>query len=68
MASYGSLLDRWRKAGVLDAQAEVRIRAFEEKLEKSGYAGIRGRCHSRSKMKEIGSRWRFCCRLRFFGF
>ena len=41
MPDFEELLARWRSAGVLDAQAEARIRAFEDAQEKSGIAGIR---------------------------
>ncbi len=36
MADIESLLNRWRSAGVLDAEAAARIRVFEEKQEKPG--------------------------------
>jgi uncharacterized membrane protein len=41
MTEFDSLLTRWRNAGVLDAQAEARIRAFEDAEENTGIAGIR---------------------------
>jgi uncharacterized membrane protein len=37
MADYDSLLNRWQKAGILDAEAAGRIRAFES--EQAGPAG-----------------------------
>ena len=40
MPDFDDLLVRWRDAGVLDAQAEARIRAFENAQEESGIAGI----------------------------
>lgn len=40
MPDFDQLLARWRDAGVLDAQEEARIRAFEEAQQKSGIAGI----------------------------
>jgi uncharacterized membrane protein len=36
MADIESLLNRWQTAGVLDAAAAIRIRAFEEEQEKPG--------------------------------
>jgi uncharacterized membrane protein len=39
MANFDELLVRWRNAGILDAQAEARIRAFENEQD-SGIAGI----------------------------
>ena len=36
MADIESLLSRWQRAGVLDAEAAARIRAFEEKQDKPG--------------------------------
>lgn len=36
MADIESLLNRWQKAGVMDAEAAARIRFFEQKLEKPG--------------------------------
>jgi uncharacterized membrane protein len=39
MADIESLLNRWQTAGVLDAEAAARIRAFEEKQDKP--AGLR---------------------------
>ncbi len=41
MADYESLLNRWQKAGVLDAEAAHRIRAFE--LEQAGPTGQRSK-------------------------
>jgi uncharacterized membrane protein len=41
MADFDELLSRWRSAGVLDAHAEARIRAFEGAQERAGLAGIR---------------------------
>jgi uncharacterized membrane protein len=41
MADFDELLVRWRSAGVLDAQGEARIRAFEGAQERAGFAGIR---------------------------
>lgn len=40
MPDFDQLLARWRKAGVLDAQEEARIRAFEDTRQTSGIAGI----------------------------
>jgi len=40
MANFDELLIRWRNAGILDAQVEARIRAFEDGQD-SGIAGIR---------------------------
>jgi uncharacterized membrane protein len=40
MANFDELLVRWRDAGVLDAQVEARIRAYED-AQDSGIAGIR---------------------------
>jgi uncharacterized membrane protein len=42
MPDFDELLVRWRNAGVLDAQAEARIRAFEDAQEEPGIAGIAG--------------------------
>jgi uncharacterized membrane protein len=39
MADYESLLSRWQKAGILDAEASARIRAYE--LEQQRPAGFR---------------------------
>src|ERR1035438_7482732 len=39
MADFDALLNRWQKAGVLDAEAARRIRAFELELEHP--AGLR---------------------------
>jgi uncharacterized membrane protein len=41
MPDFDELLVRWRNAGVLDAQSEARIRAYEVAQEDSGIAGIR---------------------------
>ncbi len=41
MPDIEQLLERWRKAGVLEEQAEARIRAFEDAQENTGIAGIR---------------------------
>lgn len=41
MPDFDQLLARWRNAGILDAQAEARIRAFEGAEEKLSIAGIR---------------------------
>ncbi len=41
MPDIEQMLERWRKAGVLEEQAEARIRAFEDAQEKTGIAGIR---------------------------
>lgn len=41
MDDFDKLLSRWRSAGVLDAHAEARIRAFEGAQERAGLAGIR---------------------------
>jgi uncharacterized membrane protein len=41
MADIDGLLVRWRRAGVLDARGEARIRAFEGAQERAGFAGIR---------------------------
>ena len=40
MPDFDQLLARWRKAGVLDAQEETRIRAFEAAQERAGTARI----------------------------
>ncbi|HEX4756361.1 MAG TPA: DUF2157 domain-containing protein [Terracidiphilus sp.] len=42
MADIESLLTRWRTAGVLDAEAEVRIRAFEQEQKKRSELRDRG--------------------------
>ena len=34
MADFESLIDRWQKAGVLDAEAAGRIRAYENEQKK----------------------------------
>jgi uncharacterized membrane protein len=41
MPDIEQLLERWRKAGVLEEEAEARIRAYEDAQEKTGIAGIR---------------------------
>jgi len=41
MTDFDELLVRWRGAGVLDAQGEARIRAFEDAQERAVFAGIR---------------------------
>ena len=45
MADIESLLNRWQTAGVLDAEAAGRIRAYEQKQEKP--AGLRWQGWSR---------------------
>ena len=40
MPDFDELLVRWRSAGVLDAQGEARIRAFEDAQKRVGLAGI----------------------------
>jgi uncharacterized membrane protein len=41
MPDFDELLVRWRNAGVLDAQVEARIRAFEDANGESGITGVR---------------------------
>jgi uncharacterized membrane protein len=54
MADIESLLTRWRTAGVLDAEAEARIRAFEREQKKS--PELRDREPER-KVDVAGMRW-----------
>jgi uncharacterized membrane protein len=54
MADIESLLTRWRMAGVLDAQAEARIRAFEQEQKEPG--GLRDRGPQR-QVDVAGVRW-----------
>ena len=54
MADIESLLTRWRTAGVLDAEAEARIRAFEREQKK--LPELRDRKRER-KVDVAGMRW-----------